>query len=221
MDGIRGAHMRRVELPADSPRRGVLGQASILTVTSVADRTSPVTRGKWVLENILGLPVPKRPPGVETNLDASVHLEGPATLRTRLEAHREQPACRNCHALLDPIGFAMEPFDKVGRLRTEDGGLPINASGTMVDGVRLNGPDDLRRALVRSSDLFVVAFTEKLMTYALGRPMTHADAPTVRDIVRRSRADQYTLPTLIMHVVQSAPFQLRAATGSTAVAFNP
>lgn len=220
IDGVRGSQMRRVSLPANSPRRGVLGQASILTVTSVADRTSPVTRGKWVLENLLGLPVPKPPPGVETNLDVSVHLEGPATLRKRLEAHRDKPACRNCHALLDPIGFAMEPFDKIGKLRTEDGGLPIDARGTMVDGAKLNGPDDLRKAVMADRDLFLVAFTEKLMTYALGRPVTHADAPTVRDIVRRSRAEGYRLGTLIMNVIESAPFQQRAASGST-VARNP
>jgi hypothetical protein len=211
--GIRGSNMRRVQLPANSPRRGLLGQASILTVTSVADRTSPVTRGKWVLENMLGLPVPKPPPGVETNLDVSVHLEGPATLRTRLEAHRAQPACRNCHALMDPIGFAMEPFDKIGKLRTEDGGLPIDSRGTMVDGAKLAGPEDLRNALLRNSDVFVVSFTEKLMTYALGRPVTHTDAPTVRDIVRKSRADQYKLTSLITNIIDSAPFQQRVATG--------
>lgn len=219
--GVRGSHMRRVELPADSPRRGLLGQAGILTVTSVADRTSPVTRGKWVLENLLGLPVPLPPPGVETNLDASVHLEGPATLRTRLEAHRDNPACRSCHAVIDPIGFALEPFDKIGKLRTEDGGLPIDARGKMVDGAMLNGPDDLRNALVGNSEVFVVAFTEKLMTYALGRAVTHADQPTVRDIVRKSRADEYQLSTLIMNVIRSAPFRQRAATGRAMVARNP
>jgi hypothetical protein len=215
ISGVRGATMRRVELPADSPRRGLTGHASILTVTSVADRTSPVTRGKWVLENLLGLPVPKPPPGVETNLDVSVDLKGPATLRTRLEVHRENPACRNCHAVMDPIGFAMEPFDKIGKLRTEDGGLPIDARGTLFDGTALNGPDDLRNALVRSSNIFLVSFTEKLMTYALGRAVTHADQPVVRDIVRKSRADQYKLTSLIMNVIQSPPFQQRAATGSS------
>jgi hypothetical protein len=220
INGVRGSHMRRVELPADSPRRGVLGQASVLTVTSVADRTSPVTRGKWVLENLLGLPVPQPPPGVETNLDASVHLEGPATLRTRLEAHRDNPACRSCHAVIDPIGFALEPFDKIGRLRTEDGGLPIDARGKMVDGAMLNGPDDLRNALIGNSNVFVVSVTEKLMTYALGRAVTHADQPTVRDIVRKSRADQFKLTTLIMNVVRSAPFQQRAATGPALTAHN-
>jgi hypothetical protein len=173
-----------------------------------------------VLENLLGLPVPQPPPGVETNLDESVHVDGPATLRTRLELHRDKPACRNCHAVMDPIGFAMEPFDKIGKLRSEDGGLPINASGTMVDGSELNGPDDLRNALVRNSDVFVVSFTEKLMTYALGRAVTHADQPIVRDIVRKSRPDQYRLDAVIMNIIESAPFQQRVATGST-VAHNP
>jgi hypothetical protein len=221
IEGIRGPQMRKVSLPADSPRRGLLGQASVLTVTSVADRTSPVTRGKWVLESLLGLPVPKPPPGVETNLDASVHIEGPTTLRTRLEAHRDKPACRNCHALIDPIGYALEPFDKIGRLRTEDGGLPIDARGTMVDGTALNGPDDLRKALVDNTDVFVVAFTGKLMTYALGRTVTHADQPTIRDIVRRSRADQYKLTSLVMNIIESVPFRQRVATGNDTVARNP
>jgi hypothetical protein len=220
IEGIRGSGMRRVELPANSPRRGLLGQASVLTVTSVADRTSPVTRGKWVLENLLGLPVPKPPPGVETNLDASVHLEGPATLRARLEAHRDKPACRNCHAVIDPIGYALEPFDKIGKLRSEDGGLPIDSRGTMVDGTALNGPDDLRNALVANSNIFVISFTEKLMTYALGRAVTYADQPTVRDIVRKSRAEQYELTSLIMNIVESVPFQQRVATGSTMTAQN-
>jgi hypothetical protein len=220
IDGIRGNEMRRVSLPAGSPRSGLLGQASILTVTSVADRTSPVTRGKWVLESLLGLPVPKPPPGVETNLDVSVHLTGPATLRKRLESHRENPQCFSCHAVLDPIGFAMEPFDKIGKLRTEDAGLPIDASGKMVDGTAINGPQDLRNALVRDSNIFLVSFTEKLMTYALGRPVGHADQTIVRDIVRRSRADQFRLTSLIMNIVESAPFQQRAATGTSAVARN-
>ena len=213
MSGIRGANMRRVALPAGSARRGVLGHASVLTVTSAADRTSPVMRGKWVLENLLALPVPKPPPGVETNLDVSAHLEGPATLRQRLEVHRQNPSCYSCHAVMDPIGFAMEPFDKIGRWRTEDAGLPIDARGTMVGGTALNGPDDLRKALLGESEVFVVAFTEKLMTYALGRPVSHTDAPTVRAIVRKSRADQYRLTSLITNIIDSAPFQQRAATG--------
>jgi hypothetical protein len=141
-------------------------------------------------------------------------------LRARLEAHRDNPACRNCHAVMDPIGFAMEPFDKIGRLRSEDSGLPIDARGTMVDGTALDGPEDLREALVRNTGVYVVSFTEKLMTYALGRPVSHADQPTIRDIVRKSRADQYRLTTLIMNVIESEPFQQRAATGQSAVARN-
>jgi len=221
ISGVRGSNMRRVELPANSPRRGILGQASVLTVTSVADRTSPVTRGKWVLENILNLPVPKPPPGVETDLNVSAHIEGPATLRTRLEVHRTNPACHSCHAVMDPIGFSMEPFDKIGKLRTEDGGLPIDARGTMVDGTALNGPDDLRNALIKNSNLFVIAVTEKLMTYALGRAVTYSDEPTVRDIVRKSRADDYKLPAIIMNIIESVPFQQRAATGSSPATREP
>jgi hypothetical protein len=219
--GVRGNEMRRVSLPANSPRSGLIGQASVLTVTSTADRTSPVTRGKWVLENLLGLPVPTPPPGVETNLDVSVHLTGPATLRKRLEAHREQPSCRSCHAVIDPIGFALEPFDKIGRLRTEDGGLPIDAAGTLMDGTKVNGPVELREALVQDGNVFLVSFTEKLLTYALGRPMTHADQPTVRDIVRRSSADQFRLSTLVMNIIESVPFQQRVATGISAAPGSP
>lgn len=221
VEGVRGNEMRRVMLPANSPRSGLIGQASVLTVTSVADRTSPVTRGKWVLENLLGLPVPKPPPGVETNLDVSVHLSGPTTLRKRLEAHREQPACHSCHAVIDPIGFAMEPFDKVGRLRSEDGGLPIDAHGKMMDGTVLNGPADLRQALLNDGNVFLQSFTEKLMTYALGRAVTHADQPTVRDIVRRSASDEYRLDTLIMNIVESVPFQQRVATGASGAVSAP
>jgi len=215
IEGVRGNQMRRVSLPANSPRSGLIGQASVLTVTSVADRTSPVTRGKWVLENLLGLPVPTPPPGVETNLDVSVHITGPTTLRNRLEAHRDQPACKSCHAVIDPIGFALEPFDKVGRLRTEDGGLPIDAHGKMMDGTVLNGPADLRQALLNDGNVFLSSFTEKLLTYALGRAVTHADQPTVRDIVRRSGADDYRLQALIMNIVESVPFQQRVATGGS------
>jgi hypothetical protein len=185
-------------------------------VTSAADRTSPVSHGKWVLENMLGLHVPNPPPGVETNLDVSVHVEGPTTLRTRLEMHRDNKACRSCHALIDPIGFALEPFDKTGKLRTEDSGLPIDAHGTMVGGAALNGPADLRNALVRDSNVFLVSFTEKLLTYALGRPATYLDAPTVRAIVRKSQPDQYRLAPIIMNIVESAQFRQRLATGPTA-----
>jgi len=221
IEGVRGNEMRKVSLPANSPRSGLIGHASVLTVTSVADRTSPVTRGKWVLESLMGLPVPIPPPGVETNLDVSVHLTGPATLRKRLEAHREQPSCRSCHAVIDPIGFAMESFDKIGRLRTEDGGLPIDAQGTLMDGTVINGPVELRDALVRDGNVFLVSFTEKLLTYALGRPVTHADQPTVRDIVRRSSADQFRLNTLIMNIIESVPFQQRVATGVAPMSGSP
>jgi hypothetical protein len=169
-----------------------------------------------VLENLLGLHVPTPPPGVETNLDVSVHLEGPATLRKRLEAHRAQPACRSCHAVIDPIGFAMEPFDKTGRLRTEDAGMPIDARGTMMDGTQLSGPADLRAALLGDDYLFMLSFTEKMLTYALGRAVTHADQPTVRDIVRRSSADQYRLKAVVMNIIESVPFQQRVATGVSA-----
>jgi hypothetical protein len=123
--------------------------------------------------------------------------------------------------VIDPIGFAMESFDKIGRLRTEEGGLPIDARGTLMDGTEVNGPVQLREALVRDGNVFLVSFTEKLMTYALGRPVTHADQPTVRDIVRRSSADQFRLNTLIMNIIESVPFQQRVATGVSAAPASP
>jgi mono/diheme cytochrome c family protein len=172
---IRGGRFRRVPLTEDSPRRGLLGQGSILLVTSSANRTSPVQRGKWVLENILGMPPPSPPPGVETNLDVTAEVKQPVTLRQRMEQHRANPVCASCHSLMDPIGFSMENFDLVGKWRDSEGKITIDAKGQLADGTKLDGPVSLRRALLTRSDAFVTTVTEKtdVCRYA-GRPRHRA-----------------------------------------------
>jgi mono/diheme cytochrome c family protein len=207
--GVRGSHMRRVKLGEDDPRRGLLGQGSVLTVTSVANRTSPVVRGTWVMENILGAPVPVPPAGVETNLDANGATAQPASLRQRLEQHRKDPVCASCHKIMDPIGLALENFDFTGKWRERDGGEPIDASAQLVDGTALDGPASLRAALLARSDAFLFAFTEKLLTYALGRGLEAQDMPTVRAIVREAAGDHYRLSALILGIARSTPFQMR------------
>jgi cytochrome c551/c552 len=206
---IRGSYFRRVSLDAASPRRGLLGHGSILTVTSVATRTSPVMRGKWILENILGTPAPVPPPGVETNLDQDPNAAKPASVRERLELHRANPVCASCHKVMDPLGFALENFDLVGKWRERDIGNPIDASGELVDGTKIGGPADLRKALVGRSDAFVTSATEKLLTYALGRGIQYSDMPVVRSIVRDSAKNNYRFSAIVLGIVKSVPFQTR------------
>jgi len=206
---IHGSYFRRIPLPADSPRRGLLGQGSMLTVTSVATRTSPVSRGKWILENILGLPALVPPPGVEVNLESDPAQVKVTSLRQRMEAHRANPVCASCHKIMDPIGFALEPFDLVGTWRERDGGIPVDASGQLVDGTPLHGPADLRQALLTRSDAFVTTATERLLTYALGRPVEYFDMPTVRSIVHRAASNDYKFSSLVLGVIESAPFQMK------------
>jgi hypothetical protein len=209
MPDIHGSYFRRVELPADSPRRGLLGQGSILTVTSVATRTSPVTRGRWILENLLGTPAPIPPPGVDTNLEKNPEEVKNTSLRHRLEVHRTNPTCASCHKIMDPIGFALENFDLVGTWRDIDGKSPVDASGQLVDGTKLNGPADLRQALLSRSDAFVTNATEKLLTYALGRPAQYFDMPTVRAVVHRAAQNDYRFSSLVLGVVSSDAFQMK------------
>ena len=205
---VKGSYFRRVPLAADSPRRGLLGQGSVLTVTSTATRTSPVVRGKWVLENLLGTPAPVPPPGVETNLGGE---EGAKTssVRERLEAHRASPTCASCHKIMDPMGFALENFDLAGQWREFDGPSRIDSKGQLADGTPVNGPADLRRAVLSRSDTFMTTATEKLMTYALGRPVHEYDMPAVRAIVRRSAANNNRFSSLIMGIIDSDSFQKR------------
>jgi hypothetical protein len=207
--GVRGSRMRRVELGPESPRRGLLGQGSILTVTSAANRTSPVQRGKWVLENVLGAPPPQPPPGVETNIDADTGKAKAVSLRQRMEQHRANAACASCHRLMDPIGFALENFDHAGKWRTLDGQTPIDASGQMVDGSRLDGADSLRRTLVARADLFADVAAEKLLTYAIGRALRPQDMPAVRAITHAAAPGRYRFSSLVLGVVQTPQFQMR------------
>jgi len=219
IDGVRDSYMRRVALPADSPRRGLLGHGSILTATSAPNRTSPVKRGQWIVENILGAAVPKPPPGVEADLakEAS-EAEGLTgdTVRERLEMHRANPTCAACHGIMDPLGLALENFDLVGRWREQEDGHAIDATTELTDGTRLSGPADLRRALLSRSDAFVASLTERLMTYALGRELTHYDQPVVRGVVREAAAQGTTLAALVQQIVASDAFRKRVKTGDSA-----
>ncbi len=207
---IRGDHFRRVVLP-DTNRMGLLGHASILTATSAPNRTSPVMRGKWVLETLLGAPPPEPPPGVEANIDVTVPQGSGAALsvRQRLEAHRENPSCAGCHDIIDPIGFALENFDLVGKWRVETESGPVDSSARLWDGTQLLGAQQLREALLERKELFVQALTEKLMTYALGRVLDYSDMPTVRSIVDSAATGEYRFEALVQGIVASQAFQLR------------
>ncbi len=208
--GVYGSDFRRVSL-ADGNRRGLLGQGSILTVTSYPDRTSPVGRGKWVLENVLGTPPPPPPPNVP-ELEPAEDTGRVLAMRERMEQHRENPVCASCHRVMDPLGLALENFDAIGRWRGHmPGGGAIDASGTMPDGTGFDGPAELRGLLVRDREQFATVVAEKLLIYALGRGIEYYDAPAVRRIVRGSAADDYGLASLVVGVVQSTPFQLRLA----------
>ena len=202
--GVYGSQFRRVTI-TDPNRRGLLGQASILTVTSQSNRTSPVTRGKWVLENLLGVP----PPAPPANVPALEATEAKGTLRQRMEQHRKNPVCASCHQLMDPLGFAMENFDPLGQWRTQDEGNPVDAAGTMPDGSKFDGMAGLRAALLSKSDVFVETFVEKLLVYSLGRGAEYYDAPTVRQIARNAAKENNRFSKLILGVVKSAPFQMR------------
>ena len=204
---VYGPQFRRVTLQADlDVRRGLLGKGSILLATGNADRNSPVLRGKWVMENILGIHPPDPPPGVP-QLKPSPTTE-PQTMRQRMEEHRANPACAGCHKMMDPIGFALENFDATGKWRLKDAGQPVDASGVLVDGSKLNGVVSLREVLERYSPQFTRTFTEKLLTYALGRGVEYTDMPHVRSIVRESAKSDYKLPAMILEIVKSVPFQM-------------
>jgi len=209
---VSGSRFRRVSLQ-DSARRGLLGQGSILTATSAGSRTSPVKRGRWILENLLGAPVPNPPPGVETNLEKSVGpIAGPTSLRDRLERHRANASCASCHAIMDPIGFALENYDLIGQWRDTDGGIHVNAAGKLVDGTPLDGPASLRQALLGRREAFLRNTAEKLLTYALGRRVESSDMPAVRAIVRNAEPD-YRFSSLVIGIVKSVPFQKKKNVG--------
>ena len=209
IENVRGSWFRKVQLPLDSPRRGLIGQGSILTVTSTASRTSPVVRGIWVLENLLSVPIPAPPPGVETNLDGDGSIVLTSSIRQRLEAHRANPSCSSCHSIIDPVGFALENFDPIGAWRLKDGDSPVDASGILVDGTAVSSPGDLRNALMSRSGLFITNMTEKLLTYALGRGLEHHDMPTVRSITKQAADQDYRFTSLVMGIVNSPQFTQR------------
>ena len=207
---VYGSHFRRVELE-DETRRGLLGQGSILTLTSYATRTSPVLRGKWILENLLSSPPPPPPPDVPA-LDETTDDGRPRSMREAMEQHRANPACASCHAQMDPLGFALENFDAIGRWRAlSESNTPIDASGVLPDGRRFEGPSGLRAELLRSPDQFMHTVTEKLLTYALGRGVEHYDAPAIRAIVRAAERDEYRFASVVSGIVNSTPFKLRKA----------
>ena len=203
---VQGSHFRRVTFPPDSPRGGLLGQGSILTLTSHAIRTSPVLRGKWILNNILGTPPPDPPPNVPALVDQKTHAKV-ATMRERMAAHRSNPVCAACHSMIDPAGFALERFDAIGRSRVVDESFnQLDTSGMLPDGTAFGGVEELRAALVRKPERFANTVTEKLMTYALGRGLDYYDMPTVRRIVRDAAADDYGMQSIIVGIVKSYPF---------------
>jgi mono/diheme cytochrome c family protein len=208
---IKGSHFRRVTLPPDSVRGGLLGQGSVLTITSYATRTSPVLRGKWVLENLLSSAPPPPPPDIPALKTESAEPGVPLTMRDAMTRHRAAPACANCHARMDPIGFAMENFDAVGRWRDLDNGHAIDTSGVFPDGTRFQGIAGLKRELLRQPELFVGTIAEKLLMYAVGRNLQYYDAPSVRAVVRGAAPDNYSLSSLVLGVVKSRPFLMRVA----------
>jgi hypothetical protein len=208
--GVYGSHFRRVTL-SDENRWGLLGKAAILSVTSYSTRTSPTIRGKWLLENLLGAPVPPPPPNIPA-LEASNPGNKPLTVREMLETHRKNPVCASCHARMDPLGFSLENFDAIGQWRTRDANASIDASGVLLDGTKVEGPAALRQALVAQKEQFVRTVTAKLLTYALGREIESFDAPAIRGIVRAAAADDYRWSSIVLAIVKSVPFQMRRTT---------
>ena len=210
---ILGNHFRRITLSGEfDRRRGLLGKGSLLTVTSYAHRTSPVLRGKWLLENVLGTPPPPPPPDVPELTDEAEADGSILSLRERMEQHRSDPVCASCHRVMDPLGFALENFDGIGQWRaTSEAGTPIDASGELADGTPVDGPVSLRDALLKRPENFVTTVTEKLMTYGLGRGVEYYDASAVRGIVREASVDGYTWSALITGIARSVPFQMRSS----------
>jgi hypothetical protein len=210
---VYGSQFRRVSLTSKD-RWGLLGQGSILTVTSYPNRTSPVQRGKWILTNLLGIPPTPPPPNVPPLKDNG---DGkPLSLRERMEQHRADPVCAGCHKVMDPIGFALENFDGVGQWRSVDDGLPIDPSGTLYNGAKVDGPVELRNMLAGRPDVFAGVMTEKLLTYALGRGLQYYDMPTVRKIVHDASANDLRLSSLVLGVVESVPFEMKIKTAIAA-----
>jgi len=210
ISGVYGSRFRRVELANPDQRGGLLAEGALLATTSYPDRTSPVLRGKWLLNNIFGLPVPPPPPGVDTNLENKPGAS-PASMRERLARHRQNPSCSSCHAVIDPLGFALENFDVIGGWRTVDeAGKAVDASGATVGGDKVDGLSGLRALLLADPEQFPRTVTEKLMAYGLGRPIEYSDRPAVRKIVRDAAANNYRWSALVVGIVQSPAFLMRS-----------
>jgi hypothetical protein len=205
---ITGNAFRRVAV-TDPNRRGILGHGSILALTSIADRTSPVLRGKWIMEVLLGSPPPAPPPNVPA-LDETKDTKGGRTLsvRERMEQHRANPACMSCHKVIDPLGLALENFDVTGAWRIKDNEVAVDPVGDLYDGTKMNGPAGLRAALLRHKDAFLLSFTERLMTYALGRRVEPFDMPTIRQIIRDAAAQNYNTTAFVQGIVASQAFRM-------------
>jgi hypothetical protein len=213
---VYGTFFRRVDFDADSPRGGLLSQGSLLNVTSYSTRTSPVLRGKYVLDNLLASPPPPPPPDVPALKTEDDQAGGaPLTMRAAMVKHRANPVCASCHAKMDPIGFALEHFDAVGRWRDADAGQPIDARSTLLDGSTIDGLPGVQAMLLRQPELFVTAFTEKLMMYALGRNVQYYDAPAIRSVVRRAAEQNYAFSAIVGGIVDSVPFKMRNVHAAT------
>jgi mono/diheme cytochrome c family protein len=207
ISGVYGSRFRRVTV-TDEARKGLLGHGSMLAVTSHAERTSPVLRGKWVLENLIGLPVPPPPDDVPP-LKATEEGQKPRTVREQMAEHRASPVCASCHRVMDPVGFALENFDAIGAWRTHEPGGPIDASGELADGRRVDGVVTLRKAILERPEIVANTFTEKLMTYALGRGVEPQDMPAVRRVLRDASVQDYRMSSIVLGIVKSVPFQMR------------
>jgi hypothetical protein len=208
---VYGSQFRRVQV-TDPNRRGLLGQGSILTVTSYPNRTSPVQRGKWILTNLLGIP-PSPPPG-NFALKEQEENQKPLSMRERMEAHRTDAICAGCHKVMDPIGLALENYDAIGRWRSTDDGAPIDPSGTLFNGAKVNGPAALRQMLTSRPEVFVGVMTEKMLTYALGRGLEYYDMPVVRQILRGSAPGNFKFSSLVLGIVKSTPFEMKLSGAS-------
>jgi len=206
---VYGSQFRRVPVMEEA-RRGLLGQGSILTVTSYPNRTSPVLRGKWILENVLGTPPPTPPPNVPALTENEAGQEA-QSLRARMEAHRRNPTCATCHRVMDPLGFALENFDGIGEWRVKEPGGNVDPVGQLADGTRVDGPVALRKALLKHPDMFVRTVTGKLMTYGLGRGLDYTDMPLIRSIAHEAARNDYRWSALVLGIVKSAPFQMKKA----------
>jgi len=213
--GIYGSRFRRVTLPDHNQRGGLLAEGALLATTSYPDRTSPVLRGKWLLNNIFGLPIPPPPPGVDTNLTENKPGAPARTIRERLARHRQNPSCNSCHAVIDPLGFALENFDVIGGWRTiDEAGKPVDAAGATLTGDRVDGLPGLRALLLDDPEQFPRTVTEKLLAFALGRRVEYYDRPVVRKIVRHAAAHDYRWSSLILGIVESPAFLMRAPLGA-------